>query len=251
MPSSPPVYDSIGQDYIAHRQTDPRWAALIHQELGDARRVLNVGSGTGSYEPASCSVLAVEPSAVMVAQRGPGAAPAVRGSATALPVTTDSFDAVLAILTVHHWGDWRAGLREMCRVAPRRIILTMDFAVHARFWLLAEYLPEVAEYVRASAPTIEDIATSLHLSASHDLPLPVDMRDGVLGAHWQRPEAYLDPVVRANCSPLALADQGSMATGLSRLESDIASGAWNRRHADLLSLASHDLGYRLLVSDEG
>ena len=170
-------------------------------------------------------------------------------SATALPIFTQSVDAALAILTVHHWDDWRTGLSELCRVAPRRLIVTIDFAVHARFWLLVEYLPEVADYVLQRAPTTDDIATALHITAVHALPLAADMRDGVLGAHWRRPEAYLDPLVRANCSGLALANPPTMAAGLAQLEADLASGLWRRRHADLLTLETYDAGYRLLVSD--
>ena len=159
--SPPPIYDTIGVDYNANRQAEPAWGALIAEHLGDARRVANVGAGTGCYEPSATAatapsaptatpqVVAVEPSAVMIAQRRPGAAPAIRGSGSALPLLAGSLDAVTAILTIHHWDDWSAGLAELQRVAPRRLIVTIDFAVHARFWLLADYLPEVADYVLA------------------------------------------------------------------------------------------------------
>lgn len=208
-----PVYDTIGQDYTAHRRPDPRWAALIATELGQTARLLNVGAGTGSYEPADRAVVAVEPSAVMIGQRPPGTAPAVRASGTALPVADRAFDAVLAVLTIHHWGDWRAGLAELCRVAPRRLLLTIDFEVHARFWLLDDYLPEVAAAERSLHPTPAEIAATLPHTRTVDLPLPPDLADGVLGSFWRRPEAYLDPVVRANTSPLALADPAHVAAG--------------------------------------
>jgi hypothetical protein len=252
-PPPPPIYDTIGQGYSSHRQPDPRWATLIHKQLQDARRIVNVGAGTGSYEPtdrATTSVIAVEPSAVMVSQRPPDAAPAVRGSGTALPIRTRSLDAALAILTIHHWGDWRAGLTELCRVAPRRLILTIDFHVHARFWLLDDYLPDVADYVRRRRPTVDDIASTIPVTDTFDLPLPPDLADGVLGAQWRRPEAYLDPVVRANTSPLALADPASLRHGIARLQTDLDTGAWHQRHGALLDLPSYDLGYRLLVSEE-
>jgi SAM-dependent methyltransferase len=247
---SSPVYDTIGLGYTTNRQADPRWAALIDAQLGDARLVVNVGAGTGSYEPTDRRVIAVEPSAVMLWQRPPGAAPAVRASGTALPLRDGCADAVLAVLTIHHWGDWRRGLAELCRVAPRRLILTIDFDVHARFWLLSDYLPEVADYVRQRRPTMADIAATIPLRATHDLPLPHDLADGVLGSQWRRPEAYLDPVVRNNTSPLALADPSTVAAGIARLESDLATGAWHQRHGALLTLTSYDLGYRLLVSEE-
>jgi SAM-dependent methyltransferase len=252
MPSTPaPVYDSIGHSYTAHRQADPRWAALIHAEMAGAGRIVNVGAGTGSYEPDSPGcVVAVEPSSVMVSQRPPGAAPVVRGSGTALPFPPNCFEAALAILTLHHWDDWRKGLSELCRVAPRRLILTIDFDVHARFWLLDEYLPDVAQYVRSRRPTVSEIADALPITRSVDLPLPTDLIDGVLGAHWSRPEAYLDPVVRANTSPLALADPDTVERAMARLQADLSSGAWHDRHRALLALPSYDLGYRLLVSEE-
>jgi SAM-dependent methyltransferase len=254
--SASAVYDTIGHAYTANRQPDPRWAALIDQVLGHGSGgtaggiVVNIGAGTGSYEPAGRPVVAVEPSAVMVAQRPAGAAPCVRASGTALPLADGCAEAALAILTIHHWGDWRAGLAELRRVARRRLILTIDFEVHARFWLLDDYLPAVADYVRQRSPGVGDIASTVPVTAVHELALPHDLADGVLGAQWRRPEAYLDPVVRANCSPLALADPAVMAAGIDRLRADLASGAWMARHGHLMAQTSYDLGYRLLVSEE-
>jgi hypothetical protein len=245
-----PVYDTIGHDYTAHRQSDPRWQALITASLGDARTVCNVGAGTGSYELTSCRVVAVEPSAVMLAQRPVGSAPAVRGSGTAIPLATGSVDAVMAILTVHHWVDWRTGLAELARIAQRRLVLTIDFEVHAHFWLLEDYLPEVAEVQRGLRPSPADIAATLGVSETIDLSLPPDLADGVLGSFWRQPERYLDPVVRANTSPLALADAAHVARGMERLRADLDSGAWARRYGHLLELDAYDLGYRLLVSEE-
>jgi len=248
--SSEPVYDTIGQGYTTHRRPDPRWAALIADALGPARRVLNVGAGTGSYEPArpGVEVVAVEPSPVMINQRAADAAPVLRASGTALPVATGSFDAVLAVLTLHHWGDWSAGLAELARVAPRRVLLTIDFEAHACFWLLEDYFPAVAERERSLRPGPGDIAAALGVHTTIDLPLPADFADGVLGAFWRRPEAYLDPVVRANTSPLALADPPQVAAGVARLRADLESGAWAARHGHLLDQTECDLGYRLLIS---
>jgi hypothetical protein len=173
----------------------------------------------------------------------------VRGSGTAIPLATGSVDAVMAILTIHHWSDWRAGLAELARVAPRRLVLTIDFEVHAEFWLLADYLPEVAEAERRLRPSPADITAAFGgVCETIDLPLPPDLADGVLGSFWRRPEAYLDPVVRANTSPLALADPAHIARGVARLSTDLDSGAWHRRHGHLLELNVLDLGYRLIVS---
>jgi SAM-dependent methyltransferase len=259
MTSSPaaasPVYDTIGLGYIAHRKVEPRWEAVIHGQLGDGRVVVNVGAGTGNYEPVGPgrAVVAVEPSSVMVGQRAAGAAPVVRASGSALPVASGAADVALAILTLHHWHDWAGGLAELCRVAPRRVVLTMDFTLHSQFWFLSEYVPEVAEATARLGPGSDEVASAIGADVSTVIPLlvPRDMRDGVLGAYWCRPEAYLDPAVRANCSGLALADPAVVARGVAGLEADLASGAWDQRHADLAELEAIDLGYRLVVADAG
>jgi SAM-dependent methyltransferase len=254
--SSAPRYDTIGLGYVAHRKVEPRWEALIHEQLGDGRVVVNVGAGTGNYEPADRLVLAVDPSSVMLQQRASGAAPGVRASGSALPLPSGCADVAMAILTLHHWDDWAAGLAELCRVAPRRIVLTMDFDMHSRFWFLQDYVPEVGEATRGLEPGFARVATALgggeRGGGNADvIPLlvPRDMHDGVLGAYWCRPEAYLDPAVRANCSGLALADPAVIARGVAALEADLASGEWERRHADLADLPALDLGYRLVVGD--
>ncbi len=261
-PSSSPVYDTIGQGYVAHRRADPRWEAVINEQLGDGRVVVNVGAGTGNYEPVERDVIAVEPSSVMVGQRRPGGAPAVRASGSALPLPSGCADVAMAILTVHHWDDWAAGLAELCRVAPRRVVLTMDFELHSHFWFLEDYVPEVGAYTRRLAPGADVVAeaigggspslspSSSPSSSSIPLLVPRDMEDGVLGAYWCRPEAYLEPAVRANCSGLALADPAIVARGVAALEADLSSGEWQRRHADLAELPAIDLGYRLVVADQ-
>jgi SAM-dependent methyltransferase len=244
-----PVYDTIGRDYVAHRQADPRWEAVIHEQLGDGRVVVNVGAGTGNYEPTDRTVIAVEPSTVMVEQRAVGGAPVVRASGSALPLPADCADAAMAILTLHHWGDWASGLAELRRVASRQIVLAIDFELHSRFWFLEDYVPEVGEFTRCIEPGADTVAEIIGARASIPLLVPRDMRDGVLGAYWCRPEAYLDPAVRANCSGLALADPAAVARGVSALEADLASGEWQRRHDDLADLPEIDLGYRLIVAE--
>ncbi len=252
--STSPVYDTIGQGYVTHRRPDRRWAAAVAERvsagLDAGSLVVNVGAGSGSYEPTRCGVIAIEPSGVMVAQRPVGAAPAVRASGSALPLPSGCADVAMAILTVHHWDDAGAGLAELCRVAPRRVVLAIDFELHAHFWLLDEYLPEVGDHTRRCAPGSDEIATAIGATTCLPLLVPRDMEDGVLGAYWCRPEAYLDPGVRANASGLALADPAVITRGVRRLEADLTSGAWDRRHADLATLDSVDLGYRLLVADK-
>jgi hypothetical protein len=158
---------------------------------------------------------------------------------------------------MHHWDDWATGLAELCRVAKRRIVLTMDFEMHSRFWFLEDYVPEVGAFTRSQEPGYEAVAEVIGGGggggggggvAVIPLLVPRDMQDGVLGAYWCRPEAYLDPAVRANCSGLALADPAVVARGVAALEADLASGEWRRRHAGLCERTSIDLGYRLVVS---
>jgi SAM-dependent methyltransferase len=247
-PPGDPVYDRIGRGYTATRATDPRIAARIWAALGDARTVVNVGAGTGSYEPPGRDVTAVEPSAVMRAQRPPGAAPAVAGSAEALPFADGAFDAAMAVLTLHHWTDWRAGCAELLRVARQRVVvLSWDPSYVGRMWLSREYWPELAAQDVADFPSLADQAAALRAEVEV-VPVPWDCRDGFFSSFWRRPEAYLDPAVRAGISTMARRRAEDLAPGLERLRDDLASGAWARRHADLLALDELDLGYRLLVS---
>jgi SAM-dependent methyltransferase len=240
-------YDSIGRTYTATRATDPRIAARIWAALGDARTVVNVGAGTGSYEPPDREVTAVEPSAVMLAQRPPGAAPAVQASAEALPFDDDAFDAAMASLTLHHWSDWRAGCAELRRVARDRVVVfSWDPTYRGRMWLSAEYFETLSWQDVADFPSLPDQAAALH-GEVEVVPIPWDCRDGFFSAFWRRPEAYLDPGVRAGISTMADRED-QLTDGLARLRADIDSGAWARRHADLLDLEELDLGYRLLVA---
>ena len=240
-------YDEIGRTYARTRATDPRIAAAIWGALGDARTVVNIGAGTGNYEPPDREVTADEPSAVMIAQRPPDAAPVVQGSAESLPFEDDSFDAAMAVLTIHHWSDWRAGIEEMRRVARRVVLLSWDPSFARRLWITSEYFPEAGEE-ESTFPSLADQASAVRARSVTTVPIPHDCQDGFYGAYWRRPEAYLDPEVRAGISVLAQRDPEVLAPGLERLRADLESGAWAERHADLLELEELDLGYRLLVS---
>jgi SAM-dependent methyltransferase len=240
-------YDAIGRTYSATRGTDPRIAARIWDALGDARTVVNVGAGTGSYEPPDRDVTAVEPSAVMIAQRPPGAAPAVQASAEALPFEDASFDAAMAVLTLHHWSDLRGGCAELRRVARDRVVVfSWDPTYVGRMWLGPEYFPQYSREDAEGFPSLAEQAAALGAEAEV-VPIPWDCRDGFFSAFWRRPEAYLDPAVRAGISTLAKRSEDELAEGLARLRADLESGAWARRHADLLERDELDLGYRLLV----
>ena len=244
------LYDRIGSGYPTTRRTEPRIAARIDGALADADTVVNVGAGTGSYEPAGRHLTAVEPSAVMIGQRPAGAAPVVQAAAERLPFPDRSFDAAMAVWTVHHWDDTAAGLAELRRVARDRVVVaTWDPDFRGEFWLIGRYLPEVRDRDAASFPAIAAITEALGGTPTvTPIPVPHDCVDGFLGAFWARPEAYLDPDVRAGMSTLAAADEGVLAAGLSRLSAELESGAWERRYGHLRRLTELDLGYRLIVA---
>ncbi|MFI1166958.1 class I SAM-dependent methyltransferase [Streptomyces sp. NPDC020801] len=244
------LYDTLGATYGRTRQPDPRIAAQIHATLEDTADVINVGAGTGSYEPPQ-TVLAVEPSQVMLAQRAPRSAPAVRAVAEHLPLRANAADAVMALLTVHHWSDLAAGIAELRRVARRRIvILTWDQQIfRERFWLVREYLPQAAAFDDIRAIPIDRLVTLLGGAHQETVHVPHDCTDGFGAAYWRRPHAYLDPQVRAGISMFAQSGEDALAPGLATLGNDLASGRWHSRHAGLLTLDTIDVGYRLLVAD--
>jgi len=240
------MYDRIGLGYAARRQPDPRIATIIHEALSQSRSVLNVGAGTGSYEPNDRCVVAIDPSRVMLSSRPSGAAPAVQGSAESLPFAADAFDATMAVLTIHHWTSSRVGLAECQRVARQRVlVLTWDPA-STDFWLVRDYFPDLVTVDRTIFPSLADIGAVLGEIVVKPVPIPSDCIDGFLGAYWRRPEAYLQPEVRTCISSFRRA--GDFAPGLARLKRDIASGEWAARHADLLRMAELDLGYRLIIA---
>ncbi len=240
-------YRTLGLGYTHRRRPDPRIAEMIGAAVGEARSVVNVGAGAGSYEPTGRRVVAVEPSPVMIAQRPPGLAPVVRAFAEQLPFPDNSFDVGLAILTVHHWKDPARGLAELRRVSRRQVVLTWDQAVMAQFWLVADYLPEIAEAERDLA-AYDFIHAQLAPARVSEVPVPQDCRDGFLAAYWNRPQAYLDPAVRAAISSLAKLDPARLGEAMARLEDDLASGRWRQRHGDLCQAQARDVGYRLVAT---
>ena len=241
------LYDQIGTTYSVTRQTEPRIAARLWAALGDARTVLNVGAGTGSYEPPDREVAAVEPSAVMRAQRPAGAAPCVDASAESLPFDDQSFDAAMAFATVHHWQDPVAGLREMQRVARRVVVFTCDTNDESwrnRFWLTRDYLREV-DYSTVGIATELARAIGARLEP---VPVPWDCLDGFFEAYWRRPEAYLDERVRRGCSVWTAVGPDVEERVVRDLRDDLESGRWTERNRELLDLEAAELGLRLLIA---
>ena len=240
------LYDTIGTTYTATRRTDPRIAAQIWAALGDAETVLNVGAGSGSYEPGDRRVVSVEPSHVMRSQRPVGATLCLAASAERLPFRDQAFDAAMAVATIHHWPDPIAGLREMQRVARRIVVFTYDLGALRQFWLTRDYLPELAEFL-GDRPAVTELAASIG-ARIEPVSIPWDCIDGFPEAFWRRPEAYLNEDVRRGMSIWTSVGADVEERAVRRLELDLSSGRWAERNSALLSVDAADLGLRLLVA---
>ncbi len=227
-------YEVHGGGYAARRRPDARIAALVHAALGDARTVVNVGAGAGSYEPSDREVVAVEPSAQMRAQRPPGSAPVVDAAAEDLPFADGAFEAAMATVTIHQWRDWRSGLRELRRVSTGPVVLLTFDPDAIPDWWLAEYVPELFRAEAARYPAIDEICAVLGgVNTVTEVPIPLDCADGFTEAFYGRPEAFLDADVRAAQSAWGSGDPGASNAGLDRLSPDLASGVWEARHGYL------------------
>ena len=245
----PDRYDSVGLSYTATRRSDPRIEAQLRRALAGATPVLNVGAGTGSYEGAADELLAIEPSAEMISRRPEGSAPAMQATAEALPLADGSFAAGLAVLTLHHWSDWRAGLSELKRVVRERIVILTHAWEGEHFWLV-DYFPDFPLMDAGRMPRIDDIARELPGARIETVPIPKDCVDGFLCAFWARPEAYLDPVVRAGISCFTCRTPAAQADADARIEvlaGDLASGRWSERYGAELRRETRDYGYRLVI----
>lgn len=243
------AYDLPGVGYTPAQRPDPRIAMKIYEALGDARSIANVGAGAGSYEPDDREVLPIEPSGRMIAQRGPELPMAIRGYAEDLPLATDSVDAALACLTLHYWADWRIGVRELRRVARKRVVIfTYDQTYAKRFWLMRDYLPKLARLNGARFPAIaEQVVATGDDVRIEPVPIPHDCEDGLLGTYWRRPDAYLDERVRSRIATFRLLGAERLLDGLQDLCEDLRTGRWEELNRDLLEREELDLGYRLLI----
>jgi SAM-dependent methyltransferase len=248
------LYNRIGRSYTATRCADPRLAARIWDALGDAGTILNVGAGTGAYEPTDRDVVAVEPSAVMIAQRSAGAARTVQADAERLPFPDNSFDAAMAVLSDHHWRDRRRGFRELRRVARHRIVLFNANPAEAElFWLTSEYLRGFLELIpsryRPADAWRRELADAFGRLELLPVPIPHDCVDGFYGAFWRRPAAYLEPQVRSGISVFDRLAASEVDRALAALGNDLTSGAWRSRHRELLGLRELHLGYYIAIAE--
>ena len=211
---------------------------------------MNVGAGTGSYEPPDRDVTAVEPSEVMIEQREPGAAPAVRAEAEHLPFADDSFDAAMAVLTVHHWRDLAAGLAELVRVASRRVVVvTYDRDFEHELWIVRDYLPEIAADRERWLPPLTRILDALPAATVEPIPIPCDCSDRMFATLWARPEEYLDPEIRRATSVWHQLPKGVEDRAIEQLAADLESGAWDERHGQLRTTPEWDAGLRLITAE--
>jgi len=216
----PQLYDTIGVGYRSYRRPDPRIAAAIMHALGDLAPIVNVGAGTGSYEPADRPVVAMEPSLAMIRQR-----------------------------QARHWPDRVRGLTELARVARHRLVIVTYDPAATGFSLVEDYFPAIAETDRQIFPSLDEFRRAVGSIEVHPLPIPHDCTDRFLGAHWRRPAAYLDPGVRSAIPTFAKVS--NLDEGLTRLHADLGDGTWERRYGHLLHQPELDLGYRLVIAHLG
>lgn len=252
MPKGEYDYDAHGAGYALQRRADPAIAAHLHAALGDARTVVNVGAGAGAYEPTDRHVTAVEPSAAMRDQRPTGLPPALDDRAEQLPFGDGSFDAAMAVITVHHWQDPDAGLREMRRVSRGPVaVLTFDAEALGEFWL-AHYAPELIEVERSRYPSVDRIVEVLGGRGEVTrVPIPLECTDGFAEAYYGRPERLLDERVRRAQSGWAFLEPGVEDRSMQHLLRDLESGDWDAEHGELRTAPTYDGSLRLVVALPG
>jgi SAM-dependent methyltransferase len=247
-----PRYERIGHQYARTRREDPAIRRWIEDALGDARTVVNVGAGAGSYEPLDRHVVAIEPSDTMANQRPRSLAPAIRASAGHVPLRDASVDAAMTVLSLHHWDDEREqGVRELRRVASGRVvILTYDPRVSGEMWLMKDYFPEVAELDRRIFPPPEQIVEWLGGRAkTFTVAISCDTPDWHLGSFWAHPERVLDEQARNATSGFARAEAAVVERVVTAVRRDLEDGTWDARHGHLRQLREYDGGLRLIVAD--
>jgi SAM-dependent methyltransferase len=242
-------YDNNGQQYSGQRKTEPAIASYIGKALGNAKTVLNVGAGAGSYEPEDRYVVSVEPSAVMRNQRiANGKTPAINAFGDQLPFDDHAFDAVTAFVTLHHWPDMKKGLLELKRVAREKVIvMTFDPQALDRFWN-AEYFPEIIDVERQRYPTIPFITDALEADCEvWEIPVPLHCADGFQEAFYGRPEAFLDEKVRKAQSAWGFISDEQQRTIVKRLADDLASGEWDRKYGFYRTQPEFTCALRLVI----
>ncbi len=245
--SANPIYDEIGKSYTITRQTDARIAAQIHGELEGATRILNIGAGAGSYEPKDADLIAVEPSAEMIAQRSPKAHEVVQASADDLPFDDEYFTHTMTVLSMHHWDNRAKAFEEIKRVTSKKFVAVTWFPECSGFWLLRDYFPDIYRIDRQIFPSRAELSAALGIIQTKPLMIPDDCQDGFLAAFWKRPEVYLDLTARNAMSTFSKVE--NVAPRIEMLREDIETGRWAVRNSKLLELPEADLGYRIITAE--
>lgn len=240
------LYDQIGNAYATQRRPEPRISTRIRHQLQGVSSLLNVGAGSGSYEPDDLPVVAVEPSAQMISQRR-DRSNVVQARAEALPFSDGTFDAAMAVLTIHHWQDKKKGLEECARATRKRLVILTWDPESDGFWLVQEYFPELLAFDRSVFPSMGEVRNALGHISVQPLPIAADCIDGFLGAYWRRPRAYLETTVRSGMSSFSRIAE--VESRLEELRKDLTSGAWERKHRQLLAADALDIGYRLVTAE--
>ena len=241
------IYNKIGKSYALGRRTDPEIEAQIHAKLQGATSILNVGAGTGSYEPSDIMVTAVEPSEAMISQRKLSSAPVTKAQAENLPFDDASFSHCMTILSMHHWDNRKKGFAEIKRVTRDRFVAITWDPDSEPFWLTRDYFPEIYDIDKRTFPRLSEFEKSFENIEVSVLKIPANCIDGFLAAYWRKPEAYLDETVRANISTFTKIPD--LNKGLDQLQNDIKSGAWKLKNGDLLKAEYLDAGYRIVSID--
>lgn len=242
-------YGRIGPGYARIRQPDPRIEAVVWTALGDARSVINVGAGAGSYEPRDLDVTAVEPSASMRAERPGDRVAAVDATAEHLPFGDQTFDAAMASVTIHQWPDAEAGLREMRRVARGPVVILTFTPDIPEPWWQPVYVPELFAVETQRMPQLDRVAAALGGEVEvRVIPVPADCIDGFGQAFFARPERTLDADVRRAMSAWSFVDEAVEQRYVSELGDDLASGAWDEKWGRFREFAEFDVGLRLVVA---
>ena len=238
------IYDDIGINYSVGRCTDPEIARQLFSELEGAARIVNIGAGTGSYEPEHANLIAVEPSSRMISQRKTGCHPVEQAFAEKLPFENNSFSHAMTVLSMHHWENRTLAFREINRVATEKFVAITWDPGSDPFWLTRDYFPEIYRTDQRIFPSLEELKEHFDDVKVNPLPIPADCKDGVLAAFWKRPRAYLSGGVRRSMS--SFSKLKNLSQGLQRLEHDLASGAWEKNNHAILKQSSIDAGYRLI-----
>ncbi|MBK6511163.1 MAG: class I SAM-dependent methyltransferase [Haliea sp.] len=241
------LYDTIGKEYSVGRRTDPKIAAHISRFLAGAASILNIGAGTGSYETGDANLIAVEPSRMMINQRSSGAYPVAQASAESLPFKDGAFTHSMTVLSMHHWSNRTEAFKEIKRVTTQRFVAVTWNPASKPYWLSADYFPEIHHVDQAIFPSLQELTIAFPGMKFHSLPIPSDCIDGFTAAYWAKPQAYLDPIARQSMSTFTKI--GNVESGLSKLESDLKSGIWENRYAEVTGLMELDVGYKVAVWD--